>query len=89
MPRVIENLLRSRKFWIFISGLLTLVGGSLQDGYISGDELNKIFGLFATYIISIAFEDGMSRRGGSGEAIQLPAPQTSQGYSLEAKVEKE
>lgn len=69
---LIKSFLNSRKFWIFMTGLITILGAAYQDGVISSDEITKLGLYFTGYMASIAFEDGMSRRGGTGEVVIAP-----------------
>lgn len=59
---VFQKLVNSRKFWAFVTGLVTALAAAFQDGVITTEELWAVVGLVATYIFSIAFEDGMVAR---------------------------
>lgn len=83
MQDLIFSFLHSRKFWIFMTGLITILGAAFQDGFVNSDELTKIGLYFTGYMASIAFEDGMSRRGGTGEVTQ----QLEVGEKVESKTE--
>lgn len=55
---LVKRFLLSRKFWAFITGLVTLVSASLEDGRFSPEEIQSIAAIVIGYVLSIAWEDG-------------------------------
>lgn len=60
MPQVLVNFFRSRKFWAFLTGFVTVLFASYQDGILSYEELRNLTMLVIGYVASIALEDGMT-----------------------------
>jgi hypothetical protein len=62
MPDVLKKFFFSRKWWAFAVGLVTLLSTAAEDGVFAPDEMQNIVLLIASYVASVAFEDGMSNR---------------------------
>jgi len=53
------SLLKSRKFWAAVVGILVAVAG--ERAGIDAEQLNAGLALLITYILGTALEDGLSR----------------------------
>lgn len=60
--KLLSSFFFSRKFWIFVGALVTFLNAATADGVWSAEETKQLVLLFATYIASIAFEDGVGNR---------------------------
>lgn len=74
MPDVLKKFFFSRKWWAFAVGLVTLLSTAAEDGVFAPDEMQNIVLLIASYVASVAFEDGMSNR--SGAPVQVAEAQS-------------
>lgn len=62
LQNLLSSFVFSRKFWIFIGGVVTFITAATSDGVWTPQETKELIWLFIGYIGSIAFEDGMSAR---------------------------
>lgn len=63
----------SKKFWAFAVTFVTLLSTAMADGIISSEEGRNIAGLAVGYVLSVAFEDGMSRRNTNQTTVSTPS----------------
>lgn len=77
MPDVLKKFFYSRKWWAFAVGLVTLLSTAAEDGVFAPDEMQNIVLLIASYVASVAFEDGMSNRGAIGPVQVAQAEQVT------------
>ena len=60
MENKLIALLKSRKFWAAVAGLVTAVMG--ERAGVDAEMLTGAIGVFIAYILGTALEDGLSRR---------------------------
>lgn len=59
---VLKKFFGSRKFWATLVGFVTLLGTAMEDGVLTPDEINALAAIVIGYVVSVAFEDGMTNR---------------------------
>lgn len=84
---LIKSFFFSRKFWVFIGGVVTYVTNATNDGVFTSIEGRELLLLFAAYIFSIAFEDGMSGRVNWNSLIPLGTHSEAQVFTQSAQIE--
>mgnify|MGYP001259619458 CR=1 FL=1 len=61
-----KNLLKSRKFWAAVSGLVIVVGNAAlgKDAPFTAEQVTGVIVMLASYIFGVAIEDAGAKAGG-------------------------